>query len=211
MDYTGSLYRPPYEANSLLLQVTVGCAHNNCSFCTMYKDVKFGTAKLEQIEKDLQEAQVMHGKVRRVFLVNGDAFVLSAKRLKQIAELIIQYLPTVETITMYASINNIKSKTDEELSELSDLRINDLWVGVETGHKKTLKYLNKGFELEDSYTQLKRLNRAGIQHIDIIMYGSAGMGKGTENAIASAKLINESRPTGIAIMTMGAYGDSQLA
>jgi radical SAM superfamily enzyme YgiQ (UPF0313 family) len=86
MKYTQPVYRPPYEANTLLLQVTVGCAHNKCTFCTMYRDVKFQVEKTDQVEKDLQEAQQLYGNVKRVFLVNGDAFVLSAKRLKEIAE-----------------------------------------------------------------------------------------------------------------------------
>ncbi len=211
MKYTGPTYRPPYEANSLLLQVTVGCTHNKCKFCTMYKDTKFSIESLEQIEKDLEESSTLYGDVKRVFLVNGDAFVLSAKRLKPIAKLIIQYFPNVEVITMYASINNIKSKTDQELKELCDLRINDLWIGTETGHEETLEYMNKGFSLKDSYEQLERLNKTGIRHIDILIFGGAGRGKGIDNAIANAKLINASKPLGVSITTMGAFGDSQLA
>lgn len=211
MKYTGPTYRPPYEADSLLLQVTVGCTHNKCTFCTMYKDARFAIESAEQIEKDLQEAKLYFGDVKRVFLVNGDAFVLSANRLKAIANLIIQYFPDVKVITMYASINNIKSKTDEELKALRNLRINDLWVGTETGHGETLEYMNKGFRLKDSYEQLERLNKAGIRHIDILIFGGAGRGKGIENAIANAKLINASKPMAISTTTMGAFGDSQLA
>lgn len=210
MKYTGPTYRPPYEAKSLLLQVTVGCTHNKCTFCTMYKDVKFSMESIEQIEKDLQEANEIYGDVKRVFLVNGDAFVLSARRLKPIAKLIIKYFPGVEVITMYASINNIKSKTDQELEELRNLRINDLWIGTETGHEETLEYMNKGFSLKDSYEQLGRLNKVGIRHIDILIFGGAGRGKGIENAIANAKLMNAAKPMGISITTMGTFGDSQL-
>ncbi|NPD46937.1 MULTISPECIES: radical SAM protein [unclassified Lentimicrobium] len=211
MKYTGPIYRPPYEANTLLLQVTVGCAHNKCTFCTMYRDVQFSMEKLDQIERDLQEAKQQHPNVRRVFLVNGDAFVLSARRLKPIAELIHKYLPKVETITMYASVSNIKGKTNVELQELRDLRINDLWVGAETGHAETLKYLNKGASLEDSQEQLKRLNKAGIDFFFGFMFGAAGSGKGMENAIATAKLINETKPIGIVPTTLGANGGSPLA
>ncbi len=211
MNFTGPIYRPPYEAESLLLQVTVGCAHNKCTYCTMYKDVRFTMEKIDQIEEDLKEARQLYKNVKRVFLVNGDAFVLSANRLKPIAEKIIEYFPEVECITMYASINNIKSKSDEELRQLRDLRIGDLWVGVETGNEKTLDYMNKGFTLEDSYKQLERLNKAGMTHIDIIIFGAAGKGKGMQNALDTAKLINHSEPIGISITTMGAFGDSQLA
>ncbi len=95
MNYTGPVYRPPYEANTLLLEVTVGCAHNKCTFCTMYRDVKFSIAKQDQIERDLKEAGILYPNVRRIFLVNGDAFVLSGRRLKVIAEKIHKYLPKV--------------------------------------------------------------------------------------------------------------------
>lgn len=137
--------------------------------------------------------------------------MLSAKRLKPIAALIIKYLPEVEVITMYASINNIKGKTDKELRELRELRISDLWVGAETGHAKTLEYLNKGFTLQDSYEQLERLNKAGINFFFGFMFGAAGRGKGIDNAIATAKLINATKPVGIVPTTLSPAEGSQLA
>lgn len=212
MHYTGPIYRPPYEAQSLLLQVTVGCAHNKCIYCTMYKDIKFCAEPLEQIKEDILEAKETYGNsLRRVFLVNGDAFVLSASKLTAIAELIHEHLPSVNVITMYASINNIKAKTDEELAALRKLKINELWIGVETGDRETLEYLNKGFTLDDTYTQLERLNKAGIQHIDIFMFGTGGRGKGSQHAKNTAKLINTIKPAAIATTTLGAFGDSKLA
>ncbi|WP_372713401.1 radical SAM protein [Ilyobacter sp.] len=210
MKYTGPIYRPPYEAGSLLLQVTVGCAHNKCAFCTMYRGTQFSTESIEQVEKDLQEARKLHKSVKRVFLVNGDAFVLSASRLKPIAEKIIKYFPEVEVITMYAHINNIKSKTNEELKELAKLRINDLWVGVETGHKEALEYLNKGFNLEEAKEQLKRLGDAEIRFIYGMMYGAAGIGNGTENALANAELINATKPMGLAPTTLNPNPGTKL-
>jgi hypothetical protein len=177
----------------------------------MYKDVKFSMESIEQVEKDLQEAKQLYGDLKRIFLVNGDAFVLSAGRLKPIAQLILKYFPNMEVITMYSSINNIRDKTDQELRELHDLKIDELWIGVETGYEETLKYMNKGFTLKDSYEQLERLNKAGIKHFDAYILGGAGAGKGIENAIASAKLFNASKPIGVVTTTMGAFGDSQLA
>lgn len=211
MQYTGPTYRPPYEGNSLLLEVTVGCAHNKCTFCTMYRGTKFSIAPMEQIEKDLEEAKRLYGDVKRIFLVNGDAFVLSARRLKPIAEKIIETFPNIETISMYAAVNNIKSKTDEELKELADLRIGDLWVGAETGHAETLIYLNKGNTLDESRTQLLRLNEAGIPFYFGFMFGAAGGPLRFENAEATAKLINETNPKGIVPTTLGAFGNSPLA
>ncbi|MDC7225440.1 MAG: radical SAM protein [Spirochaetales bacterium] len=210
MTFTGPIYRPPWEADSLLLQVTVGCAHNKCNFCTMYRDTPFSIDPFEQIENDIIEARKQYRKVNRIFLVNGDAFVLSARRLKPIAEKIIEYFPEVEVITMYSSINNIKNKTDEELVELRKLRVNELWVGVETAHGEALKYLNKGSTIEDTRSQLKRLNKAGMDFFYGFMYGAAGKGRGIETAIENAKLINATNPVGIAPTTLGANEGTPL-
>lgn len=202
MTYTGPVFRPPFEANSLLLEVTVGCSHNKCTFCTMYKDVPFHVSPIEQIEHDLIEAKRLYGSVRRVFLVNADPFVLSASRLKEIAEKINEVFPEIETITMYASIKNISGKTDEELKELRKLKINELNIGLETGMDEALNKLNKGFTLEEARTQLKRLNKAGIDFSVNIIIGAAGSGKSIENAIATSKIINEVNPYLIFIATM---------
>ena len=211
MNYRGPVYRPPYEARTLLLEVTVGCAHNKCTFCTMYRDVQFSVAKTGQIEQDLQEGKSLYPTVKRIFLVNGDAFVLSGKRLKDIANKIHHYLPQVEKISMYASINNIMHKSDEELAELAALGIADLWVGVETGLGDALDYLNKGASLADAEEQLERLNKAGITFFYGFMFGAAGKGRGIENAIANAKLINKVKPLGIVPTTLNANEGTKLA
>ncbi|WP_282035847.1 radical SAM protein [Saccharicrinis aurantiacus] len=210
MNYTGPVYRPPYEANTLLLEVTVGCAHNECTFCTMYRDVRFSVAKTEQIEQDLQEAQKLYPNVQRVFLVNGDAFVLSGRRLKNIAEMIHKYLPEVKIITMYASINNIMGKSDDELAELKELGIGDLWIGAETGLGDALDYLNKGASLADTEEQLGRLNKAGISFFYGFMFGAAGKGRGIENAEANARLINKYKPIGIVPTSLNVNEGTQL-
>jgi len=176
----------------------------------MYRDTAFSVEGIAQVEKDLQEAQAMYPRTKRVFLVNGDAFVLSAKRLKPIAELIHKYLPQVEMISMYASINNIMGKTDEELAELNRLGIGDLWVGVETGLPDALAYLNKGANFEETYQQLERLNRAGISFYYGFMFGAAGKGRGIENAEANAKLINKLKPVGIVPTTLSPNEGTQL-
>lgn len=202
MKYTGPVYRPPFEANSLLLQVTVGCSHNKCSFCTMYKDVPFEMETMEQIEKDLLEARKNHPKVKRIFLVNADAFALSADRLKLIAKKINKILPEVETIAMYASIKNIINKTDDELRELRTLKINDLNIGLESGMPEVVEHFNKGFTVDEAKIQLKRLTKAGIDFSVNIIIGGAGSEKTHENAIANSNLLNEIKPKLIFIATL---------
>lgn len=210
MKYTGPIFRPPLEANTVLLQVTVGCSHNKCSFCTMYKDTRFEIEHIDQIEKDLKEAKQTYGTLKRIYLLNADPFALSGKRLKEIARKIIEYFPEMETISMYASIRSIKHKTDEELRELESLRINDLWVGIESGNDETLKHLNKGYTLDTAREQLKRLGAAGIRHNGIYMLGTGGKGKGLERAVDSAKLINETKPQLVGITSLGFFEGSPL-
>ena len=194
MNLTGTVYRPPYEANSLLLQVTLGCSHNKCTFCYMYPDVQFTFCPMEQIEADLEEAAQQVPNVRRVFLEHGDAFVLSADRLTEIAEAIYRKLPKVETIAMYASIQNIKHKTDEELRRLRALGINGLDVGVESGLDAALEYMNKGHTAEEARVQLLRLTEAGYDYSFNTILGCGGAGLWKENAEATAKLINAVQP-----------------
>ncbi len=194
MKYTGLTYRPPFEAGSLLLQVTQGCSHNSCAFCTMYRDVPFKTETMEQIETDLKEASRYSWKPDRVFLENGDAFALSAEKLITIAEMIHKYLPYVDTIAMYASINNIKNKTDKDLAELRKLGINDLNIGVESGLDDALTHLNKGYTAKEAEYELLRLREAGIDYGANVILGAAGPGKRFENAEATAELLNKTKP-----------------
>ncbi len=197
MHYTGPIFRPPVEAmlGSKLLQVTVGCAHNKCTFCSMYSSVDFSIENLNQVEEDIIELRNTFANIDRIFLINGDAFVLDKNKLVEIASLIIKHIPEIEVITMYASISNIKSKSDEDLIALRNMRINDLWMGIESGDEQTIIDINKGHTLEDVKEQLARLNNAGIRHNDSYMLGIAGTGKGQENAVATANIINETMPS----------------
>ena len=194
MKYTGTTYRPPFEAGSLLLQVTTGCSHNKCSFCTMYRDTPFNVEPMEQIRSDLAEAGTFAPGAQRVFLENGDPFALSADRLAEIAEAVHEYLPAVKTIAMYASIQNIRGKTDEELDRLRQLGINELNIGVESGLDEALLLMNKGYDSKEALYELLRLREAGMDYGANIIFGGAGAGSLRENALATAELINRTDP-----------------
>ena len=194
MNYTGPVYRPPFEADSLLLQVTVGCSHNQCAFCTMYRAVPFSVCPMEQVEADIEEAARRWPNAKRVFLENGDPFVLSAERLARIAEAIHAKLPRVETIAMYASIPNIRSKTDAELRHLRALGVNELNIGVESGLDSALKMMNKGHTARESIDELLRLKAAGLDFGLNIIFGAAGSDHWRENAEATAALLNTAQP-----------------
>lgn len=211
MKYTHPVFRPPFEANSLLLQVTTGCSHNKCAFCSMYKDVPFQVEDIEQVEKDLAEARLLFPQVKRVFLVSGDPFALKFCDLARIAERINHYLPEVEAIAMYASIRNIVQKSDEELSTLRSLKINDLNIGLESGLPEVVKNLNKGFTIEQAKEQFKRLKNAGFDFSVNIIIGAAGSSMWKENALASAEIMNEVQPHLIFVAGLHLEEDCDLA
>lgn len=191
MKYDDQIYRPPKEARSLLLQVTNGCTHNKCRFCGMYRNVRFGIESLEQIESDIIEASrhPFYRNSKRVFLLNGNPFVLKADRLIKIAELIHKYIPTVEVISMYASIKDIESKSDEELKAIKEAGISDLYIGVESGNKKALEFINKGNTVDEAVREMKRLDQYGYYYYAMVLTGL--MGEGVEKAIENGKMTGE--------------------
>ena len=188
------VYRPPYEAASFLLQVTHGCSHNRCSFCTMYRDVPFSVETDECIERQLAWAKIRCPNKDRVFLENGDPFALPAERLLEIADMIHTYLPKVETIAMYASVKNLKSKSDEDLQRLRASGINELNIGVESGLDEALAAMEKGYTAAEAFYHLERLGKAGITYGANIIFGCAGPDKWRENAVATAELLNKTKP-----------------
>ena len=197
MHYDEQVYRPPQEAYTPLLQVTSGCSYNKCTYCNMYEGVPFRVSPIEEIEKDLQELQSYQRNLERIYLVNGDPFVLSMKKLKTICELIHKYLPSIKTISMYASVKNISSKSLEELKILRELGLNEIYIGLESGSNKVLKAVNKGSTAEDALRELSKLEEAGIEYYPIIMTGLGGRGNAIETALETATLFNKLNPRGV--------------
>ena len=206
LNYNGTIYRPPLEAYTLLLPVTEGCSHNRCKFCNMYRDVKFRMLSTAEIEAWLAEIRRVNGdycdELDRVYLVGADPFALSASNLERVINLIRKYLPNVKVVSMYAAIRNIMSKTDAQLERLKNLGVNDLYVGVESGLDAVLTFLNKGNTVADVRRQCQR---------SLLMLGAAGKGRGAENAVATAELLNDIKPDKILINTMTAFPDTELA
>lgn len=210
MKYTEPVFRPPFEADSLLLQVTAGCSHNKCSFCTMYRDVGFSVESPEQIRKDLLEAREAIPQIERIFLVNADPFALSGARLREIGEMIGEIAPEVQTISMYASILNVMAKTDEELLELRALKFNDFNIGVESGLPGMMERFNKGYDLATAGEQLARLTRAGYDFSLNIILGGAGTERHIENARANAAFVNATRPRLVFVASLHIDPGSEL-
>ena len=160
----------------------------------MYRDTPFQVEPMEQIEKDLAEAGSFAPHARRVFLENGDPFALSAGKLEEIALKIHEYLPDVQTIAMYASINNIRSKTDAELIRLRALGIDQLNIGIESGLDEALELMNKGYDSREALYELGRLRAAGMDYGANVIFGGAGPGRLRDNAAATAEILNKTTP-----------------
>lgn len=210
MHYDEKVYRPPQEANTVLLQVTSGCSHNKCTFCDMYKGVKFKVSPIDEIKEDLEEIKTFYPDVDRIYLVGGDPFCLSTEKLKEICLLTRKYLPCVKTITMYASVKNIMSKSLEELIELRELGINELAMGIETGNEQTLKDTNKGHTVHDAIRETKKLDEANIKYRVGVMQGLMGKGKGIINAVDTGKLLSQINPSAIAAMSTMVMPNTEL-
>lgn len=209
MHYSGPVVRPPHEANSVLLEVTVGCTHNQCRFCTFYRDTKFKIAPMSQIESDLKEVSRINPNAKRVYAVGGDPFSLSVSKLQEIGNRIKEYLPKAN-IGMYARITSIKNKSVEELKVLRAIGINDLVIGVESGYDDVLKMVNKGYTSDEIIQECMKLEAAGISYRVIYLGGLAGHGKGEENAIKTANVFNQLNPTFLYLTTVTIFQDSGM-
>ncbi len=229
MHYTGTIWRPPYEADSLLLEVTAGCTHHNCKFCTLYSDLpfKFRMSPMKDIESDLLEAQVLRHNptsimtnilqgvsrpkpIRRVFLTGANPFVLKTDKLLEIAALIRKYLPSVESIGCFARITDSGNKTDEDLLQLRQAGYNGLTIGVETGDDAALSFMRKGYTSQDILTQCKRLEQAEIEYGFFYLTSISGRGNGEAGAKASADIFNQLHPFLIGPNMLTIYPESEL-
>ena len=216
MHYTGTIWRPPYEAGSLLLEVTAGCTHHKCKFCTLYNDLPFTfrLSPLEDIEADLQEAakrnHMWGWKDRRVFLTGANPFVLRYTFLMEIAGLVKKYFPSYRSIGSFARITDISMKSDKELIQLKKAGFNGLTIGMETADDKALGFMNKGYSKNDILVQCRRLEQAGISYKFFYLVGISGKNKGTEGAKVTAEICNQLHPELVGANMLTIYKNSLL-
>jgi radical SAM superfamily enzyme YgiQ (UPF0313 family) len=201
MDYEGLIIRPPSEAYSLLLQVTVGCSHNRCTFCGTYRQKKFKIKPLDRIEKDLKEART-YGPVNRLFLCDGDSLIIPQPRLVEILQMINRYLPGLERIGSYANAKSILKKSVDELKELNKLGLKILYLGMETGNAELLKKINKGATREKMAEAARRVKEAGIELSVTVILGIGGIEKSVEHAMDTASLLTEMDPDYVGALTL---------
>ncbi|MDO6563097.1 radical SAM protein [Amphritea sp. 1_MG-2023] len=202
--YIEPVYRPPSEANSLILQVTNGCSWNRCNFCEMYIDPqkKFKPKNEAELVEEIRRCGQQYPGVRRVFLGDGDPMVLSFRRLKTLLEAIRTYLPHVTRVSTYALPSNLKHKSIDELQQLQALGLTLIYVGAESGDDDVLRCIDKGETFASTAESLLKAKAAGIKTSVMLINGLGGTRLSKQHALASAKLINLTQPDYLATLVL---------
>ncbi len=210
MHYEGNIIRPPSEANSILLQVTVGCSHNKCTFCGAYKGERFRIKPDAMIMEDIAFASKYCKKQRRVFLCDGDALIVPQKRLIKILEEIKKQLPWVTRVGVYANAKSIKMKTSDELTELRKHGLGIAYMGIESGDDVTLKNVNKGARSETMINMGKKARDAGIKLSVTVLLGIAGPERSLIHAKETGRVLSAIDPEYVGALSLMLYPGTEL-
>lgn len=211
MHYYGAVYRPPSEAYSLIVQCTLGCSHNKCAFCNMYKDKKFSIRPVEEVLRDLAEARSYERRIERIFLADGDALILPMDYLLRVLDFIREYFPECTRVAAYATTKAIARKTDEELRELREHGLSLVYIGLESGNEELLVKFNKGSTAADTVKNALRCKAADIAISVTAINGMAGLnGDWQSHAIDTAKAVSAMKPEFIAFLTLRVYSGTPL-
>ncbi len=202
MHYEGYCIRPPSEADSILLQVTLGCSHNRCTFCGSYGDKRFKIKDDEIILSDIRYAGRYMSHRNRLFLMDGDALIVPQKRLLWILEQIETHLPQVKQIGAYANVKSIKKKSKEELEELRRHNLSILYLGVETGDDEIREAIQKGSTAATCIEMGRKLKEAGIKVWVTVLLGIGGREKSLRHARATGELLSAMDPDFVGALTV---------
>lgn len=202
MHYEGNVIRPPSEADSIILQVTVGCSHNKCTFCGAYKDVRFRIKEDEEVDQDIDFAATYCKRQKRVFLADGDALIIPQKRLVPLLGRIREKLPWVNRISLYANTKSIMLKSDDELKELKRLGLDRVYMGVESGSDRILRDIRKGADSAGMITAGKRIKDAGLFLSVTVLLGIGGTAYSQEHAVATGRVVSAMGANQIAALTL---------
>ena len=202
MHYEGTIIRPPSEAFSILLQVTLGCSHNKCTFCGTYKDKRFAIKDDQTIMADIRFASKYMVNQHRLFLMDGDGLIIPQPKLVWILNMIREHLPWVRRVGAYANAKSIMMKSDDELVQLKEKGLGILYLGVESGDDQTLKKVCKGTTAENLIKQGRRIKEAGIKLSVTVLLGIAGRSGSLKHARATGRLLSAMDPNYIGALTV---------
>lgn len=211
MRYEGKLYRPPSEAYSYIVQATIGCSHNLCTYCDMYRDKKFRVRELSETLEDIAQAARRFPRTEKVFVADGDALILATADWLTILEALREAFPRLRQVSCYATAENLLAKTEEELAVLKKAGLSLLYIGPESGDDATLKRIVKGATYDDHVEAARRAHAAGMRISVIMLLGAGGVKRSAEHAKASAKLITAMDPEYLGVLTLTVVPSTPLA
>ncbi|NCO50560.1 MAG: radical SAM protein [Deltaproteobacteria bacterium] len=202
-DYNQPLFRPPSEAQSLIFQITLGCSHNNCTFCGMYKMKNFALRKVDEVAAEIAAIPAPHrARVQRIFLADGDALVYPQAGLVAILDLLAENFPALTRVAAYASPNSLTTKSVENLRLLREKKLRILYFGLESADDATLKLVNKGFDSAQMLAECEKAKAAQIKLSVTAILGLAGRQRSHEHALATAEWVNALSPEYFSLLTM---------
>lgn len=194
MEYIGNLFRPPSEGKSMIIQVSVGCSHNQCTFCGAYKSKKFYIKDMATIKRDIDEAATYKGYFTKVFLADGDVLIMPTPQLLEIIAYVYKKCPWTERIGVYANTKAILKKTPEELRELREAGINIVYQGIESGNKEVLRRVKKGAFPHKMIEASQKIINAGMELSQTVLLGLGGVELSEVHAVDTGKLLSEMSP-----------------
>ena len=206
----GSVFRPPSEANSFILRVTIGCSHNACTYCAMYRSVMFRTRPLEEIMAQVNAAKPYTQNIRRIFLADGNALVLATDKLLDILRVLQQTFPRLQRVACYAGPKDILNKTPLELAALREAGLRLVYYGLESGDDLVLRQVNKGVSAAEAIEAGQRIVAAGIKLSVMIIAGLGGQVYSSRHAFHTAQAVNAIRPQLLSALTLMLYRGSEL-
>jgi radical SAM superfamily enzyme YgiQ (UPF0313 family) len=203
MQYERSIWRPPSEARSLILQATVGCSHNACVFCVSYKKKKYKVRGVEGILADLRSLRPEYKQqVRRVFLADGNALSMKVEELTRVLEVLNDELPSLERVGVYGYAKDVRDKTVDELKKLRENGLGIVYLGVETGDDDILRWAGKGVDSKENVEACIKIRHAGIPLSLTIILGLGGLEKSEKHAKSTARVLNEIDPEYVGALTL---------
>ncbi|MFK7741855.1 MAG: radical SAM protein [Planctomycetota bacterium] len=212
MRYQGKIYRPPSEAESYILQATIGCSWNKCTYCDMYRDKSFSVRALDETLADVEAAGQAYGpEVHKVFVADGDALILDMAHWRTILSACRQAFPSLRRVSCYAMASNILAKTEDELRELCGLGLEMLYVGPESGDDETLKRIAKGSTAADHVAAAERAHAAGMKTSVIFLLGAGGVDRSEQHARASGELATAMNPRFLSALTLTVVPGTPIA
>lgn len=197
-----NLYRPPSESFSLILQITIGCSHNKCSFCSMYKGVQFHIKPFEQIKAEIDYFRSRAKYVNRIFLADGDALIVPTEKLIEILKYIKNIFPECERISTYASPKSLELKSEDELKKIKDNGISLLYIGAESGSDEVLKNINKEVTSKELGDLILKAKKVGFKTSVTFIVGILGEKDFREHAIATGNFISRCEPDYVGILSL---------